>query len=159
MFGRSQKIPLEAKALSEGEKILSFTQSQLGLIVATEVGLKAAELRIPWPAMFQASFDPPNLDIRYQSTTKNQVLKLVLNPILEPNDFPNLVRAKVTSNVIAQMEFEYEPELMVTISARRVSPTEINFVVTAGAGIETNSPTFQFWAKEKVAEFKETFGF
>ncbi len=57
------------------------------------------------------------------------------------------------------MEFEYEPELMVTISARRASPTEINFVVTASAGIESNSPKFQLWAKEKVAEFKETFGF
>lgn len=139
--------------------MLSFTQSQIGLIVATDVGLKAAEINIPWQVMFQASFDPPTLEIRYQATTQNQVLKLILDPILEPNEFPNLVRAKVTSNVIAQMEFEYEPELMVTISARRISPTEINFVVTASPGIATNSPQFQLWAKEKVAEFKETFGF
>jgi hypothetical protein len=84
---------------------------------------------------------------------------IALNPILEPNHFPNLVRAKVTSTVIAQNQIEYQNGLVVTFSARRKTATELNFVVAADSGIDITAPEFQIWAKAQLAEFKETFGF
>lgn len=153
------KLPAEVKALTAAQPVLSYTASEVGLIVATTAGLNFAETQILWPAIFQASFDPPRLKISYQAATGNVSKVIALNPILEPNHFPNLVRAKVTSTVIAQNQIEYQNSLVVTFSARRKTATELNFVVAADSGIDITAPEFQIWAKFQLAEFKETFGF
>lgn len=153
------KVPAEVKALAAKLQVLSYTDSEVGLIVATSVGLNMAENQIPWPDIYQASFDPPRLKISYQTAAGNVSKVISLNPILDPNDFPNLVRAKVTSTVIVQNQIEYQNGLVVTFSARRKTATELNFVVSADSGIDITEPQFQAWAKFQLAEFKETFGF
>lgn len=159
MFGRKTKLPAQFSKLAGSNSILSYTDSQLGPIVATEFGLQLASMQINWYDLYQASFDPPMLTIKYQGADGSKTLDLQLTPILEPNDFPNLVRSKVTSNVIAQSQVEYKPDLLVTFSARRRNRDEINFVVTAAAEIDTNSAEFRAWATNELREFKETFGF
>jgi hypothetical protein len=153
------KIPAEVKILAAKLQVLSYTDSEIGLIVATSAGLNMAENQIPWPAIYQASFDPPRLKISYQTAAGNVSKVISLNPILDPNDFPNLVRAKVTSTVIVQNQIEYQSGLVVTFSARRKTATELNFVVSADSAIDITEPQFQAWAKFQLAEFKETFGF
>ena len=153
------KVPAEVKALAAKLQVLSYTDSEVGLIVATSAGLNLAENQIPWPAIYQASFDPPRLKLSYQTAARNVSKVISLNPILDPNDFPNLVRAKVTSTVIVQNQIEYQNGLVVTFSARRKTATELNFVVSADSAIDITEPQFQAWAKFQLAEFKETFGF
>ena len=152
-------MPAEVKALAAKLQVLSYTDSEVGLIVATSAGLNLAENQIPWPAIYQASFDPPRLKLSYQTAARNVSKVISLNPILDPNDFPNLVRAKVTSTVIVQNQIEYQDGLVVTFSARRKTATELNFVVSADSAIDITEPQFQAWAKFQLAEFKETFGF
>jgi hypothetical protein len=158
-FGRKPTIPTEVKLLAGNSPLLAYTNSEIGLIVATGSGIKNSEFEIGWPAFFQASFDPPILKFSYQTPAGNVSKSIALIPIQDPNEFPNLVRSKVTSNVIAQSRVVYEGELEVIFSARRKSPTELNFVVTADPGIDIKSENFQVWAKRELAEFKETFGF
>jgi hypothetical protein len=153
------KVPADVKTLAAKLQVLSYTDSEIGLIVATSAGLNMAENQIPWPAIYQASFDPPRLKISYQTAVGNVSKAISLNPILDPNDFPNLVRAKVTSTVIVQNQIEYQSGLVVTFSARRKTATELNFVVSADSSIDITEPQFQAWAKFQLAEFKETFGF
>jgi hypothetical protein len=159
VFGLKPKLPAAVKQLAGTNPLLSYTDSEIGLIVATTSGIKSNKFEVEWSAMFQASFDPPILKFSYQTPAGNFSQHLALNPMLEPNEFPNLVRAKVTSNVIAQNRVDYQEGLGVIFSARRKSTNELNFVVTADAGIDVESVEFQSWAKQALAEFKETFGF
>lgn len=159
MFGRKIKVPAQVIKLAGSHPILSYSDSQLGPIAATEFGLHLESMQINWYDLYQARFDPPMLKIQFHGAEGNRNLDLQLTPILEPNDFPNLVRAKVTSNVIAQSQVEYEPGLLVTFSARRKNRDEINFVVTASTEIDANSAEFRAWAVNELREFKETFGF
>lgn len=158
-FRRQIKIPQEFAALAPSKQVLSFTSSQFGPVVATEEGLIASNFQILWHQMFQARFEPPTLTIGFQSNAGNQMINLDLMPVLEPNDFPNLVRGKITSNVIAQSRIEYQPEAFVTISARRKDKDKITFVITADTGIDINENDFKDWSKIQLREFKETFGF
>jgi hypothetical protein len=158
-FGRRPAVPAAVKLLADDAALLAYTDSEIGLIVATSSGIKSSAFEIAWSALFQASFDPPILRFSYQTPAGNVTKSIALNPMKDPNEFPNLVRAKVTSNVVAQSRVEYEGELGVIFSARRKSATELNFVVTADAGIDIESEEFKVWAKRELAEFKETFGF
>ena len=65
------KVPAEAKALAAKLQVLSYTDSEVGLIVATSAGLNLAENQIPWPDIYQASFDPPRLKLSYQTAAGN----------------------------------------------------------------------------------------
>lgn len=159
MLGRRVKVPAQFSKLAGSHPILSYSDSQLGPIVASEFGLHLESMQINWYDLYQASFDPPILKIQFHGADGNRDLELQLTPILEPNDFPNLIRAKVTSNVIAQSQVEYEPGLQVTFSARRKNRDEINFVVTASTEIDAKSAEFRTWAANELREFKETFGF
>jgi len=158
LFRRQTKLPNAFTELAQSEQVLSFTNSHIGPIVATEAGLRTKEFQIFWHQMFQARFEPPTLTISFQSDSGNKQLQLNLEPILEPNDFPNLVRGKITSNVIAQSKIEFQPELFVTISARRKNKDEIKFVISADSGIDISEHDFKQWAEVQLREFKETFG-
>jgi hypothetical protein len=158
-IGRRPKVPAVVKLLAGDAPLLAYTDSEIGLIVATSSGIKSSTFEIEWLAFFQANFDPPILKFSYQTPAGNISKSIALNPIEDPNEFPNLVRSKVTSNVIAQSRVSYQGELGAIFSARRKSATEFNFVVTADAGIDIQSENFQAWANRELAEFKETFGF
>lgn len=158
-FGSRKSIPDKFQSLAGSDQVLNFADTQLGPVVATNSGLIGADLRINWYEMFQASFNPPNLTINYQTSSGNKSLLLQLSPKAAASEFPNLIREKITSNVIAQSRVEYQAGLFATFSARRKNSTELSFVVTADAGIATNSVDFQNWAKLELENFKETFGF
>jgi hypothetical protein len=158
-LGRRNQVAAKYQALAPAQSILSYAETQVGPVVATETGIISRSFIINWYDMFQASFNPPELSISYHSETGNKTLLLQLDPQATENEFANLIRAKITTNVIAQTKLEYESELFVTFSARRKSETELKFVVTADPGIVVTSEQFQLWAKQELAQFKETFGF
>lgn len=158
-LGRRNQIAAKYQSLAPDQNILSYAETQVGPVVATEIGIISASFDINWYDMFQASFNPPELSISYHSELGNKTLLLQLDSRSTENEFANMIRAKITTNVIAQTKVEYQSNLFVTFSARRKSETEIKFVVSADPGIVVTSEQFQLWAKQQLAQFKETFGF
>ncbi len=158
-LGRRNQIAAKYQAIAADQEILSYAETSIGPVVATEIGIASGNFNINWYDMFQASFNPPELGISYHSETGNKTLLLQLDPRSTDHEFANLIRAKITTNVIAQTKVEYQPELFVTFSARRKSATELKFFVSADPGILVNSEQFQLWANQELVQFKETFGF
>lgn len=158
-FSRRNQIAPKFQALAAGKSILSYADTNLGEVIATEAGLIGRNFQLDWQQMFQASFNPPELAISYHSDAGNKTMQLRLDPANMDSEFANLIRAKITTNVIAQSRIEYQPEQYVIISARRKNATEIKFVISADAEIDVKSAEFKSWAEQELAEFKETFGF
>jgi hypothetical protein len=158
LFNRGSNTPQEVLMIAENKKLLAFTYTQNGPVVATEDGIASKSFSIQWYSMFQANFDPPVLKISYQSELGPQQISLTLEPLLESNEFANLVRAKVTSNVIAQTKVEYQENLSVTFSARKLNHNEIQYVISADKGIDTDGLEFKNWADTQLREFREIFG-
>jgi hypothetical protein len=157
---RRRRLPAERRPpLAAGERILAWSESDQGLLVATNLGLWAPE-RLGWHEIHKATWDGTDLVVTAARRVGDRAGYTVVEDVApvtyrlrEPGQLPHQVRARVTRSVGYSV---HHPRPGVRVAARRVPGVDgLRWTVRYDTGVDPDDPAVTAATDQLVTAARE----
>jgi hypothetical protein len=159
LFNR-HRLPAERRPpLAPEERVLAWSESDAGLLVATNLGLWAPD-RLGWHEIHKATWDGTDLVVTGARQVGERAGYTVVEDVApvrfrlrEPGQLPHQVRARVTRSVGYSV---HHPRPGVRVAARRVPGADgLRWTVRYDAGVAPDDPAVLAATEQIVAAAQE----